>query len=388
MSLKFRALLRTTYKLSARKFSTLSAESPIEREELTKHSIIHTEECNPLYHKVNHLNKIYTVPKTAQDVIYPMKDMPKLFQEEFDIFGECFCLIRQPAIEIISFLRQTDYSKPINKYILYGTPGNGKTRTLLHLLHYAYEAKFITLFVPWAQVWYRFPKELTVSEENDLYDLPFEGANWLQLFKKQNNLLLNELNITLSKDYTWSQRESATAGSSLLSVIDFGITRVKYACQVVQVLIDELKLASIAGKCKVFVAIDGVNAFFNDYTAIRNVEKVRLIPSQISLTKAFTSCIKADWCNGAAVLIVDRLATKTQRELDLPMYLLGDNGFTFLEPFVPVEVQPYTPDEFETIMEYYKERKFIREITPSGQLEIALLTAKSPISVLNTCKPL
>jgi len=108
----------------------------------------------------------------------------------------------------------------------------------------------------------------------------------------------------------WNQRETSPQGIPILEFIDFGINRVKYACGVVEGLLKELKQATIAGKCKTMVVIDGFNAFTSSHTRIMNEKKVMMLPNQVTLARPFYDMVKNDWCNGAVVLTVDTLANK------------------------------------------------------------------------------
>lgn len=77
-----------------------------------------------------------------------------------------------------------------------------------------------------------------------------------------------------------------------------------------------------------------------------------------------------------------------RRESDYPTYLLGKKGFEFLDPFIPVRAENYSPEELKTILEYYRDRKWIREISPQGQRELELLSNKNPFELWSCCKPL
>lgn len=77
-------------------------------------------------------------------------------------------------------------------------------------------------------------------------------------------------------------------------------------------MVEELKIASIAGKCKTLVVIDGFNAFFSNYTRVYNENNMYVPPDKISITSAFYNCVNYNWCNGAAILTVDRRATKVR----------------------------------------------------------------------------
>lgn len=75
-----------------------------------------------------------------------------------------------------------------------------------------------------------------------------------------------------------------------------------------------------------------------------------------------------------------------RRESHLPRYLLGKEGFEHLDPFIPVLVENYNITEFDSMIEYYKDRKWIRNITSNGQRELELITNKHPLSLMEQCK--
>lgn len=73
-------------------------------------------ESNPAEHDASCLNRIYTVPSDITTSL--MADMSIELKKQVQIFRELGILVRQPAVEVISYLEQTDYTKPINKYVL------------------------------------------------------------------------------------------------------------------------------------------------------------------------------------------------------------------------------------------------------------------------------
>ncbi|KAK0091818.1 hypothetical protein PV326_002663, partial [Microctonus aethiopoides] len=73
---------------------------------------------------------------------------------------------------------------------------------------------------------------------------------------------------------------------------------------------------------------------------------------------------------------------KDHHQSIFPRYLLGKEGFEHLDPFLPVEVPIYSRDEFETVMEYYKERKWVRNISKEGQRELELLSNRNPYKLM------
>lgn len=382
-----RSLLRYSSWIRWQKhYSTLTNTVPKDIQDEPLQSF-RTIESNPVNHNEQHLHRLYTIPRDVTEILFQENVMPKNFYKQIDTFNECCILVRNPALEIISYLEQTDYNKPINKYVLHGKFGTGKTITLMHILHYAFMKKMIVVHVPTPNIWFRFPKETSNSDKiPGIIDLPIDAGKWLLYFKNQNINLLSNLDLKTSKNYEWSIREATASGSSLLEMIEFGINRVRYASSVIDALLNELKEACKADKCKVLAAMDAYNAFWSDYTNIRNDNKVIVSPKQISLTSIFTNFVKPDWCNGAAVLIVDNKANKERRESDHPGYLLGKDGFEHLDPFLPILLEHYTKSEFESIMEYYKERKWVRNITSDGLKELWMLSNGNPLELTNICK--
>lgn len=226
------------------------------------------------------------------------------------------------------------------------------------------------------------------------------------------------LQLKTTEDYVWNQRETTSRGTSILEFVDFGINRVKYACGVVSGLLKELKQASIAGKCRTMVVIDAFNIFTTNSTRIFDDKKVMVLPKNITLARAFYDMTKDDWCNGAVVLTVDEtvdrvrtedlyrvirqisniainraqcvriidLEFQDREESHLPRYLLRKEGFEHLDPFIPILVENYTVAEYESMVEYYKNRKWIRELTPSAQKELEMVTNRHPLTLMDRCK--
>lgn len=95
-----------------------------------------------------------------------------------------------------------------------------------------------------------------------------------------------------------------------MELVEFGINRIKYSCDIINALVDEIKIASSAGLCKTLVVIDGFNGFFSEYTRIKNDLKKFVPTSQVSITEPFLKIAQSDWRNGAVVLTVDKRAEK------------------------------------------------------------------------------
>ncbi|XP_070151335.1 small ribosomal subunit protein mS29 [Polyergus mexicanus] len=384
MSLRLYSFVRRIQKTHGRKFSTAVE---VKDEQTNQVCSFRTAENNPVNHNADHLARLYTVPIDIQQQIFQYGGIPKMFMKQVTTFQECSIMVRQPAVEIISYLNQTDYTRPVNKYVLYGKLGVGKSIALSHILHYAFMQRYVLVHIYWAAHWFKDTKEVATSVLSPgCMDLPIDAGLWLKHFKSQNSKLLLQLDLKTSKDYVWNQRETTSQGTSILELVDFGLNRIKYACGIVDALIRELKLASTAGKCKTMVIIDGFNAFTSSHTRIHDDNKAMVLPKQVSLAIPFFDITKSDWCNGAVVVTVDQTANKDRRESYFPRYLLGKEGFEHLDPFVPVLVDDYNIAEFDSMIEYYKDRKWIRNITASSQRELELITNRNPFVLMDQCK--
>ncbi|XP_058809360.1 small ribosomal subunit protein mS29 [Phymastichus coffea] len=356
------------------------------QEELTQ--TFKTTENNPVNHDERHLGKFYTIPSGQLKTIFS-HGLTNEYKKIITTFTEACLMVRKPALDIFECLAQTNYKKPVNKYVIYGGYGCGKSSTLLHVIHHGYCSNKIIVHIPWATHWYLGPKEVANSTTKDgLVDLPIDAAAWLVNFKKQNADVLARTDLKLSKSYEWSPEDTSLKNSPLLDTIGLGIERIKYACDIVDALMTELKEACIAGKCKVLVAIDGFNALFADTTRVKDEQKQMVPSARISLTRSFLNITKSDWCNGEVVVVVDEKATEERRNSHLPRYLLSEKGFEHMDPFLPIAVENYSRDEFDTVIEYYKNRKWIRELTADGHKELKVISGANPRKLMNYCKHL
>lgn len=335
-----------------------------------------TLESNPTNHNEKHLGRFYTIDPQLNKSTFHKATMPKKFFEDTKCFAEMSVMIREPAVEVIGYMNKMDYTKPINRFVFYGELGVGKSMQLLHLIHYGQANDFIIVHVPWVPNWFKQPKERSNSElKEGFLDINIDAASWLIHFKTQNVDLLNKLDLKCSTDYVWSQRESTPAGSTLLELIEHGINRVKFATATIQVLFDELKQQSTAGKCRTMVAIDGFNAFFHPKTRMKFDNRIKATPENITITEPFLNITQSDWSGGVCLLVVDKWAlTEERMESNLPKYLLRRKGFEFLDPFVPMHVGLYNDLEFDNFINYYLDRKWIQNYTPGCDKELKFLS--------------
>jgi hypothetical protein len=69
---------------------------------------------------------------------------------------------------------------------------------------------------------------------------------------------------------------------------------------------------------------------------------------------------------------------------DLPFSLLGEFGWDHLDPFIPIEVLPYTQGELDTMIDFHVDKKYIRDIAKSdlGREEIHFMTSRNPLQFM------
>lgn len=354
-----------------------------------KIDIFRTNEQNPLKHNPSQSAQFYKIDPEVRKQLFQHGGIPKSFDIQTKTFAETCLMIREPALDVINCMNRIDYSKPPVKFVLYGDKGVGKSLTLAHLIHHAYESGHFIVHVPWVGQWMRSCKEYSNSESKEGYvDLNIDAAAWLHHIKVQNAHFLSKPEFVTSQTYQWSKREATEKGASLVELIDHGINRIKYACDTITALAEEIKVLSKSGVCKTFVAIDGYNAFFYPYTRVFTEKKERVAPAKITITEGFLNLTKTDWNNAVCVLTVDEIAiAEEDHKSPLPRYLLGKEGFEHLDPFVPIPVTSYNPKEFVSCMEYYRERKWVQPVAGMDE-ELAFISGSNPYKLMNLCAPL
>lgn len=349
-----------------------------------------TLESNPTKHEAKHLGRFYTISPEEKKQLFTYGGLPKKFAIQTKTFAETCLMVREPAVEIIKHLNNTNFNKPTNRFVLYGRDGAGRSLTMAHILHYGLVNDFILVHISWVADWFKKPKETSNSQTKEGFiDINLDAAAWLVHFKTQNTEILAKLDLKCSREYVWSIRESTPAGAPLTDLIEHGVNRVKFATDTISVLLDELKQQSTEGKCKTMVAIDGFNAFFHPKTRILGDQKAKISPDKVTITAPFLNITNCDWNNGVCLLIVDRLAlTDDRMASELPKYQLRRTGFEHLDPFIPIRVDNYTDEEYHNCYEYYLNRKWIQLQSDGLEGELDFLSGKNPYRFMEICAPL
>jgi len=384
-----------------------------------------TEEGNPATHNTSHLGRIYTVdpevPKLFGKELNPKENYyannyfaPRQWSDRCNTLQETAIMVRNPAIHIMNCIKNSDLNNPAVRYLVYGMPGCGKSITLAHLTHFGHQEGFITLTMSQIKKWLTRYYEVAPSTYTPgSIDHIVNSNIFLKNFRQANSKLLASPELVTHREYTWSVREKTPAGVPLAEVIEVGIERLPFAADALNVVIRELKLNCNDGNCKLMVVCDGVNSLFADTTLVhrekriwengpyhpegdwmKNVAQVDECSVLKNFKKLFSNDYKncvvvASACRGAKVqrthpgqtwFIPFQKDMKPDTDSHLPFNLLGEEGWRLLDPFLPVEVTPYTEAELDSMISYYIERGWLGEEADSraARQEIHFLTGRNP----------
>ncbi|KAI4874823.1 hypothetical protein NFI96_023754, partial [Prochilodus magdalenae] len=352
-------------------------------------SVFRTSESDPTCHTDLHAGQYYTLPPAHIRTLFP-HGLPPRFQMQIKTFNEACVMVRQPALELISYLKRADYSQPAVRYVLYGETGCGKTLSLCHALHFCSTQGWIVLHIPDAHLWVKNCRELLPSSSRPgRFDQPIQASHWLKNFKTTNEHFLSKLKTT--QRYVWTKRESTEEGRPLGELVDQGVSRVKSSSDVVGALLRELRLqagGATEGAYKLAVAVDGVNALWGK-TTLKKEDKSEVLPEELTLIHNLRKMLRNDWRGGAILTTLSQTGSLFKpRSAYLPMELLGEEGFDRMDPFVPVPVSNYSDKEFESCYLYYMDRNWLQHQhsrTEEGKKELVFLSNRNPSILERLC---
>nr|XP_044993998.1 28S ribosomal protein S29, mitochondrial isoform X2 [Jaculus jaculus] len=302
-------------------------------------------------------------------------------------FGEACLMVRKPALELLQYLKNTNFTHPAVRYLLYGEKGTGKTLSLCHVIHFCAKHNWLTLHVPDAHLWVKNCRELLRSTYNkQRLDQPLEASTWLRRFKTTNEHFLSQIKV--EEKYIWNKRESTEKGSPLGEVVEQGLMRVRNATDAVGIVLKELKRQSCLGRLQLLVAVDGVNALWGR-TTLQREDKSPVAPEELALVHNLRKMVDNDWHGGAIVLTLSQTGSLFKPQTAyLPHELLGKEGFDALDPFVPILVSNYNPKEFESSFQYYLENNWLQHEkapTEEGKKELLFLSNSNPGQLERLC---
>ncbi|KAL6109457.1 dap3 [Pungitius sinensis] len=351
-------------------------------------SVFRTRENDPACQSERQIGQYYTLPSADIRTLFP-HGLPRRYQLQMKTFNEASMMVRQPALEVISYLKAANYSKPSLRYLFYGLKGSGKTMSLCHTLHFCYTQGWLVLHVPDAHIWVKNCKELLPSSYNtSRFDQPLQASEWLRNFRNTNEHFLSK--IKTRQRYSWTKREFTEEGSPLVQLVDQGISRVKSSSDVVGAVMKELRAQSgqPESNFRLAVAVDGVNALWGRST-IRKEDKSPVDPEELTLVHNLKKLMTNSWTGGAIITTLSQTGSLfTPKSSYLPQELLGERGFDSLDPFIPVSVPNYSEKEFESCYLYYMDRQWLQHPqgrTEEGKKEIIFLSNRNPSMLDRIC---
>ncbi|KAM4580730.1 small ribosomal subunit protein mS29 isoform 1-T2 [Odontesthes bonariensis] len=351
-------------------------------------SVCRTQESDPAFHSEKHIGQFYTLPSAHVRSLFP-HGLPWRYQQQVKTFNEACVMARQPALEVISYLKKADYSKPALRYLFYGLKGSGKTMSLCHTVHFCYTQGWLVLHVPDAHLWVKNCKELLPSSyKASRFDQPLQAIAWLRNFKITNEPFLSK--IKTKHRYVWTKRESTDEGRTLAELVDQGISRVKSSSDVVGAVMKELRLQSgqPGVDFRLAVVVDGVNALWGQ-SSLKKEDKTAVDPEELTLIYNLRKLTKNDWTGGAIITTLSQTGSiYTPKGAYLPQELLGERGFDSMDPFIPVSVPNYSEKEFESCYLYYMDRHWLQHPqsrTEEGKKELIFLSNRNPSMFDRVC---
>ncbi|XP_075856327.1 small ribosomal subunit protein mS29 isoform X3 [Microcebus murinus] len=349
-------------------------------------AISRTNESDPAKHGEQHEGQHYNIPLQDLKTVFP-NGLPSRFVMQVKTFGEACLMVRKPALELLHYLKNTNFAYPAVRYLVYGEKGTGKTLSLCHVIHFCAKQDWLILHIPDAHLWVKNCQDLLQSTYNkERFDQPIEASAWLKNFKTTNERFLSQIKV--QEKYVWNKRESTEKGSPLGEVVEQGITRVKNATDAVGIVLKELKRQSSLGIFRLLVAVDGVNALWGR-TTLKREDKSLIAPEELALIHNLRKMVKNDWHGGAIVLTLSQTGSVFKpRRAYLPQELLGKEGFDALDPFIPMLVSNYTPKEFESCLQYYLENNWLQHEkahTEDGKKELLFLSNANPWQLERLC---
>ncbi|KAF3839715.1 hypothetical protein F7725_018432, partial [Dissostichus mawsoni] len=307
-------------------------------------SVFRTRENDPACHSEQHMGQYYTLPSTHIRTLFP-HGLPGRYQQQLKTFNEACMMVRKPSLEVISYLKKTDFSKPSLRYLF-------------------------------SHIWMKNCKELMPSSYNDTrFDQPLQASEWLRNFRITNEPFLSK--IKTKQRYVWTKRESTEEGSLLGQLVDQGISRVKSSSDV------ELRLQSGQPESdfRMAVAVDGVNGLWGRST-IKKKDKNPVESDELTLVYNLKKLLTKDWTGGAIITTLSQTGSLYTSKFDyLPQELLGERGFDSMDPFLPVSVPNYSEKEFESCYLYWMDRQWLQHPqsrTEEGKKEIIFLCNRNP----------
>lgn len=332
----------------------------------TKLSRLYMTSCSsPDQFSVADIGRLYRLPNEAVTSLGFQRLLPSNLIKQYDTLGELVTMIREPLIEVSTCMAAVRNSFPALRLVLWGSFGTGKSVTLNQAVHLAYAKNMVIVHLYSAMNLTRRVKEVEMStfKQGRIND-PVNAVEVLQRFKEQNQHVWKTLSgLKTERNYEWTKNERTASNRPVTDIVEMGISAPFLATDCVGALFRELKRHSSADSIKLFVAVDDANSLWGK-TLVKKADRSYAAASDLSLVNHVRQLIAPGWENGCILLVADKKEVADARdELTVPRHtpleLFGEEGFHFIEPFVPVEVKLYSKEEVANMYQYYHDKRWL-----------------------------
>ncbi|CAB3410952.1 unnamed protein product [Caenorhabditis bovis] len=337
---------------------------------------------------------LYEIDAESSKRLNMRANLPSPMGKQLETLGELVTLVREPLLEVVSCMRVVEKTLPTLRLVLWGAFGTGKSVTLNQAVHYASANDWVVVQLRSAMLLTRQVKEIEMSSyvPGRINDPP-NAVAILQAFKQQNQHIWKKLaELTTEREYEWSKSEKTGAGKPITEIVEMGISAPFLSSDCVGALFRELRRHATNDSVKVLVAIDDANSLWGK-TLVKRADRTYASPGDLSLVIHFRRLLANDWTNGCALMVADKKEVADARdELTVsrhtPLELFGEEGFDFIEPFLPIEVNNYTEKEIRELYEYYVKKNWLatkNARTEKGRMELMHLSAFNPYYFERLC---
>lgn len=343
----------------------------------------HICENDPTQHTMEDYSKLYIIPNNEVQGRL-QHAVPLQFKEFSDIVRETGIILRKPTLSILKTFQESKLH-PSPKFLLYGPVGSGKSLSLLHIIQYCLLKDWVVLHVPNGFHFIDRQGRTRIQESQwrtARVDQPEEAMLWLNQFRNMNPKFLEETKTT--QVYKWGKRETTDKDQPLLHVVEQGVGRSMFSTDAVGVILKEIQQNT---SLNVLYAVDGFNSFFGKTSHKLNGRLVNL--EELSLIRQFTKLLKPEYSlpNGAFVMAMSQSSHYLDKKAGYEVNeILPDEVLHGLGEYTEVEVPYYNDQEYQTMMKYYREKRWMaKELTDSLLQQVKFMTAADPTLVRKFC---
>ncbi|KAJ1921240.1 hypothetical protein H4219_000839 [Mycoemilia scoparia] len=296
----------------------------------------------------DNLNKVLSLPgQFVQSLGHD--NLPGNFKTVFKLLNKNALVYRPVADSIIQRIKSKNASqKPV---IIDGTIGIGKSATLLTSVSLASSLGYLVIYAPNTNVWVDSSQAYFPNPKTNLFSQWSVASAFLKTIRSINKDVLEKIKI--ESEFV-SGGIKLEAGSTLLSVIDLGISAPSQSHDCLELILDT---ASKQAEVPVLIAIDQVNTLFCQ-TLYTDQDNTPLQANRLRLVKSLIPFIDGSkkLSNGLSISATSKTETKVQSS-DLAK-IIKDN----LEESKDIKVldmPKLTFGETKSLLEYFNKSNLI-----------------------------